>query len=356
MNRCAHKGARVVSAPCRQHRQVLPLPVPRLGLQHRRQLRAIPLKSGYEGTRLAECEAAQGPGRRSQQRRAATAASSSSSSSDAGPDFDELLRRLAQLDRQHRRPLARGRARDHRRVPALPARLQLEDVRREPERHHASDGGARVVGGHGEARCGRTSRPTRPSRWRSSSSCPSSPTTSSSRTWACASSPTATATRACTSRIHSSTRRRRLRGGDAGGLRRRAQRARSWKVARHNTVYYPSLTIKGAIQSIRVVRPIAVDKTRDRELDLPPDGAPPERCCSAPTRTTASSTRRSRSSATTTCTPTAAIQEGPARQRQPVGQPAAQLRSGRGRPGRGHRDRHERDLDAQPVPRLGAAT
>ena len=31
--------------------------------------------------------------------------------------------------------------------------------------------------------------------------------------------------------------------------------------ARHNTVYYPSLTIKGAIQAIRVVRPLAVDKT-----------------------------------------------------------------------------------------------
>lgn len=31
--------------------------------------------------------------------------------------------------------------------------------------------------------------------------------------------------------------------------------------ARHNTVYYPSLTIKGAIQAIRVVRPIAVDRT-----------------------------------------------------------------------------------------------
>ena len=30
---------------------------------------------------------------------------------------------------------------------------------------------------------------------------------------------------------------------------------------RHNTVYYPSLTIKGAIQAIRVVRPLAVDKT-----------------------------------------------------------------------------------------------
>jgi benzoate/toluate 1,2-dioxygenase alpha subunit len=31
--------------------------------------------------------------------------------------------------------------------------------------------------------------------------------------------------------------------------------------ARHNTVYYPSLTIKGAIQAIRVVRPLAVDRT-----------------------------------------------------------------------------------------------
>ena len=31
--------------------------------------------------------------------------------------------------------------------------------------------------------------------------------------------------------------------------------------ARHNTVYYPNLTIKGAIQAIRVARPLAVDKT-----------------------------------------------------------------------------------------------
>jgi phenylpropionate dioxygenase-like ring-hydroxylating dioxygenase large terminal subunit len=30
---------------------------------------------------------------------------------------------------------------------------------------------------------------------------------------------------------------------------------------RHNTVYYPSLTIKGAIQAIRVVRPIAADRS-----------------------------------------------------------------------------------------------
>lgn len=41
-----------------------------------------------------------------------------------------------------------------------------------------------------------------------------------------------------------------------------AERARAiLGEVRHNTVYYPNLTIKGAIQAIRVVRPIAVDKT-----------------------------------------------------------------------------------------------
>ena len=44
--------------------------------------------------------------------------------------------------------------------------------------------------------------------------------------------------------------------------------------ARHNTVYYPSLTIKGAIQAIRVVRPIAVDKTLIESFTLRLVGAP----------------------------------------------------------------------------------
>lgn len=32
-------------------------------------------------------------------------------------------------------------------------------------------------------------------------------------------------------------------------------------LARHNTVHYPSLTVKGAVQAIRVIRPISVDRT-----------------------------------------------------------------------------------------------
>jgi benzoate/toluate 1,2-dioxygenase subunit alpha len=43
---------------------------------------------------------------------------------------------------------------------------------------------------------------------------------------------------------------------------------------RHNTVYYPSLTVKGAIQTIRVVRPIAVNRTLIESFTLRLVGAP----------------------------------------------------------------------------------
>ncbi len=43
---------------------------------------------------------------------------------------------------------------------------------------------------------------------------------------------------------------------------------------RHNTVYYPSLTIKGAIQSIRVARPMAADKTLIESYTFRLKGAP----------------------------------------------------------------------------------
>ncbi len=47
-------------------------------------------------------------------------------------------------------------------------------------------------------------------------------------------------------------------------------------VNRHNTVFYPSLTIKGAIQTIRVVKPIAVDRTVIESFTLRLKGAPDE--------------------------------------------------------------------------------
>ncbi|MGH8263716.1 MAG: aromatic ring-hydroxylating oxygenase subunit alpha [Steroidobacteraceae bacterium] len=46
--------------------------------------------------------------------------------------------------------------------------------------------------------------------------------------------------------------------------------------ARHNTVYYPNLTIKGAIQAIRVARPLAADKTVIESWTFRLAGAPDE--------------------------------------------------------------------------------
>ena len=46
--------------------------------------------------------------------------------------------------------------------------------------------------------------------------------------------------------------------------------------ARHNTVYYPCLTIKGAVQTIRVVKPIAADKCLVESWTFRLKGAPQE--------------------------------------------------------------------------------
>jgi benzoate/toluate 1,2-dioxygenase alpha subunit len=58
--------------------------------------------------------------------------------------------------------------------------------------------------------------------------------------------------------------------------------ARILGMARHNTVYYPNLTIKGAIQAIRVAKPVAADKTIVESWTFRLKGAPPqllERTC-----------------------------------------------------------------------------
>ncbi len=39
---------------------------------------------------------------------------------------------------------------------------------------------------------------------------------------------------------------------------------------RHNTVYFPNMTMKGPIQALRIFKPVAADRTHGRILDLPP--------------------------------------------------------------------------------------
>jgi hypothetical protein len=47
-------------------------------------------------------------------------------------------------------------------------------------------------------------------------------------------------------------------------------------MARHNTVYYPNLTIKGAIQAIRVVKPVSAGMSIVESWTFRLKGAPPE--------------------------------------------------------------------------------
>jgi len=49
-----------------------------------------------------------------------------------------------------------------------------------------------------------------------------------------------------------------------------------FSVNRHNTIFYPSATIKGAIQTMRVVRPVAVDRTIIESWTFRLKGAPDE--------------------------------------------------------------------------------
>lgn len=55
-----------------------------------------------------------------------------------------------------------------------------------------------------------------------------------------------------------------------------ARVAQIMTVNRHNTIFYPSATIKGAIQTMRVVRPVAVDKTIIESWTFRLKGAPDE--------------------------------------------------------------------------------
>ena len=154
MNRCAHKGSRLVSAPVRQHRQVLPLPLPRLDLQDRRLAAGDPAEERLRGHALQRMRGGQGPDER-EERAQLPRLHLRQASTTPGPDFEEYFGdSLSSIDNMADRSPG-GRARDRRRLPALHAPVQLEDVRREPQRHHAPDGGARVVGRHRQDDVGR---------------------------------------------------------------------------------------------------------------------------------------------------------------------------------------------------------
>ena len=135
----------------------------------------------------------------------------------------------------------------------------------------------------------------------------------------------------------------------------RGARAAILGEARHNTVYYPNLTIKGAIQAIRVARPIAPDKTLIESWTFRLVGAPDEvlarttnytRLINAPTSMVGHDDLHCYRS----------IQEGLARSGNEWVSLHRNLHRRRSGRHRRHLRRHERSAHARPVPGVGASS
>ena len=242
-----------------------------------------------------------------------------------GPDFASYFgEALASIDNLvDRSPV--GRLRIDGGCLRIADPLQLEDLPREHQRHGPSAVDARIGDRRRGRRSGRASRPMRPSRWRSSRSCRSARATTSSTGWAAASCRTATASSA---RVTASTRATarcpstRRRCAPAHGDERAAEILQR---SPQNALCYPSLALKGSPQAIRVIRPLAADRTIVEAWSFRVEGAPDvllERSVTYNRLVVLADVgRRPRRHARLPGHP-----EGPARRRQRMDQPAPRLR------------------------------
>jgi hypothetical protein len=137
--------------------------------------------------------------------------------------------------------------------------------------HPMSTHQSAVDAAHG---CGRTSRPMRRNRWQWNRSCRSAPATTSSTGWAGA--PTRTAT-ACSASTSASIRANAQLPDYEAALREVHGAERTAEILQRspqNAVLYPSLAVKGSPQSIRVIRPLAADRTLVEAWSFRVRGAP----------------------------------------------------------------------------------
>ena len=350
-NRCAHKGAKIVNAVTGNTGTVLRCPYHGWTYRADGGVRTIPLKGGYEGTRFDACQASVRHGGRRQ--RGELSRLRLRAARRAGHGFSRLLRRFTDLDRQHGRSLAGGQARSGRWRAALSAQLQLEDVHREPQRRDAPDGRARVLGRHGQESLWSSQPPDAPKPMVIEQFVPFVSGYDFFDNMGVKIYDNGHSYTGVNFSIHSKYSA--VPAYEAAMIASYgAERAHAILAeARHNTVYYPSLTIKGAIQAIRVARPLAVDRTVRRELDVPSRrrarGTPAAHADVFAADQCADVRRRSRRSALLPSHPGRACGGW-----QRMGQPAPQFLGRRAAIDRGRVHGDQRGLDAGPVPRLGA--
>lgn len=273
MNRCAHKGSRLVSAPCGNTGGFFRCPYHAWAYKTDGSLLAIPLKRGYEGTELAACEAGKG---------LSTVANVRLYRgfifvrlSDQGPDFETYfgaslssIDNLADRSPEGELEIAGGCLRY---VHACNWKMfveNLNDTMHPMVVHESSAGTAKKMWAGQPAEA---PKPMAIEQFVPFMSDYPFFDEMGVRVFDNGHS---------FSGVHFSIHSKYSAMPDyeaameaAYGAQRKAE---ILGLARHNTVYYPNLTIKGAIQAIRVVKPLAVDRTLIESWTFRLKGAPPE--------------------------------------------------------------------------------
>ncbi len=273
MNRCAHKGSRLVSAPCGNTGKFFRCPYHAWAFKTDGSLLAIPLKKAYEGTGMGDCESGKGlttiPNLRSYRGFIFVKIN------DVGPGFEDYfgdslgsIDNMADRSPEGELEIAGGCLRFMHQCNWKMFVENLNDTMHPMVVHESSAGTAKRMW------AGKPADAVKPMAIEQFV-----PFTSDYQFFDDMGVRTYDNGHSFTGvnfSIHSKYKAIPAYD-DAMKARYGEERtARILGMARHNTVYYPNLTIKGAIQSIRVVKPIAVDRTLIESWTFRLKGAPPE--------------------------------------------------------------------------------
>ena len=273
MNRCAHKGSQLVSAPCGNTGKFFRCPYHAWTFRTDGSLLAIPLKNGYEGTQLHECESAKG----------LVAVKNVRlyrgfifvKINDVGPDFESYFGdSLSSIDNMADRSpegeleIAGGCLRFMHQCNWKMFVENLNDTMHPMVAHESSAGTAKAMWAGQPADA---PKPMAIEQFVPFMSDYKFFEDMGVRTYDNGHSFTGVhfSIHSKYKPIPAYVEAMKARYGEE-------KTAQILGMARHNTVYYPNLTIKGAIQSIRVARPIAADRTLVESWTFRLKGAPDE--------------------------------------------------------------------------------
>ena len=273
MNRCAHKGSRLVSAPCGNTGKFFRCPYHAWAYKTDGSLLAIPLKKGYEGTPLHECEAARGltlVGNLRLYRGFIFV-----KVNDGGPGFDEFfgnslssIDNLADRSPEGELEIAGGCLRFMHQCNWKMFVENLNDTMHPMVAHESSAGTAKAMwAGHPA---------DEPKPMAIEQFVPFMSDYKYFEDMGVRVFDNGHSFSGVHFSIHSKYAAIPAYDAAMKASHGDEKTAQILGLARHNTVYYPNLTIKGAIQSIRVVKPIAVDRTLIESWTFRLKGAPPE--------------------------------------------------------------------------------